>query len=91
MERRAYSEDVVVMPRQRINIEGDVDGDLVVEEGANITVEGDVNGAVEVHANAHLRVSGDVNGDLFTEGDVDVGGSVAGSVQCSCGRLRIGN
>jgi cytoskeletal protein CcmA (bactofilin family) len=72
MERGEQNGDIVVMPRQRINIEGDVSGN------------------VEVHANAHLRVSGDVNGDLMTEGDVDVGGSVAGSVQCSSGRLKIG-
>lgn len=90
MERPERSGDIVVMPRQRINIEGDVDGDLLVEEGASIIVEGDVNGCVQVHANAHLRVAGDVNGDLITEGDVDIGGSVAGSVQCSLGRLKIG-
>jgi cytoskeletal protein CcmA (bactofilin family) len=91
MERREHNGDVVVMPRQRINIEGDVDGDLLVETGAHVTVEGEVNGNVEVHANAHLHVSGDINGDLMTEGDVDVAGSVAGSVQCSSGRLSIGS
>jgi cytoskeletal protein CcmA (bactofilin family) len=90
MERPEHSGDIVVMPRQRITIEGDVDGDLLVEAGAHVTVDGDVNGNAQVHANAHLHVSGDVNGDLMTEGDVEIGGSVAGSVQCSSGRLSVG-